>query len=124
MLERLKKARKMLGFNQKTFAAGLGLSQSHYCWIERGGVEFSDRNIKLVCAVYGINENWLRTGAGEMFLENNAADPLGVLTPDERALLDRYGKLDKQARSKVRQYIDDLLAVQEYKARNRPGAAG
>ncbi len=37
--------------------------------IETGQVSVNETNIKLICKTYNVNEEWLRTGKGEMFLE-------------------------------------------------------
>ena len=66
--ERLKLLRKNLNMNQKNFASSLGLGQSTWAMIEIGKRNLSDRHIKTICAVYNVNEAWLRTGTGEMFI--------------------------------------------------------
>ena len=66
MKERLKKARKELGYSQLEFAQKLGLTQQAYGMIERGVTSLSDKHIKPICAIFGISEKWLREGEGEM----------------------------------------------------------
>lgn len=66
MNERLVLIRKKLGMNQKEFAESLAIGQSTLAMIEVGKRALNDRHIKLICSVYNINENWLRTGEGEM----------------------------------------------------------
>lgn len=53
--------------NQQEFATHLGLSQSTIAMIEVGKRAFSDKHIKAICAIFNIDEEWLRTGQGEMF---------------------------------------------------------
>ena len=36
--------------------------------IEVGKRKFSDKHIKIICSEFHVNEKWLRTGEGEMFL--------------------------------------------------------
>ena len=38
--------------------------------LESGRNAPSEQTIKLICFEFGINENWLRTGEGEMKAEN------------------------------------------------------
>lgn len=67
MHSRIKQIRSALGLNQTEFAKQLGLSQSTLAMIEVGKRNFSDKHIKIICSTFNINENWLRTGQGEMF---------------------------------------------------------
>lgn len=53
--------------NQKEFAEHLGLGQSTLAMIEVGKRTFNDRHIKIICSTFNVNEDWLRTGEGEMF---------------------------------------------------------
>ena len=51
---------------QDKFAVELGVSKNYICQLETGSRDASDSLIKLICVKYGINENWLRNGTGEM----------------------------------------------------------
>ena len=48
---------------------------------ERGRVIPSERIISHCCLIYGINQEWLRTGIGDMFVYNVEDTPNGIL-PD------------------------------------------
>ncbi len=67
--ERLKYVRvEVLKISLETFSARLGMkSRSSMSRYERSGFQFSDRIIKQLCTEFLINEDWLRTGEGEMF---------------------------------------------------------
>lgn len=67
LTSRLKQLRKKLKINQTNFAKQLGLTQTAYSMIENGINPLADRHIKVICSVYNVNEDWLRTGSGEMF---------------------------------------------------------
>lgn len=69
IFERLKYIRKTLNLTQKNFAKEIGMSQSGYGQIEIGDRPISDRLIKSICMAFNVNENWLRTGEGEMFIK-------------------------------------------------------
>lgn len=71
MEERLKLLRKELNKSQKEFAESLGLGQSTWAMIEVGKRELNERHIKLICSIYKINEEWLRTGDGKMYNKEN-----------------------------------------------------
>ncbi len=69
IFERLKYIRKTLNLTQKNFAKEIGMSRSGYGQIEIGDRPISDRLIKSICMAFNVNENWLRTGEGEMFIK-------------------------------------------------------
>lgn len=58
---------------QTDFAEKIGLSRSHIAQAEAGlcNAKFTDKTIKLICEKCRVNENWLRTGEGEMFAEKD-----------------------------------------------------
>ena len=70
MHERLKKLRKMLGFkNQQSFADALNIKRGTIANYEIGRNEPIDAVITLICNKFHVNETWLRTGEGEIFLQ-------------------------------------------------------
>lgn len=71
MQERLKIIREYFGMTQSEFAKKLGIGQSTLAMMEVSKRDISDRHIKTICAICSVNENWLRTGEGEMFNESD-----------------------------------------------------
>lgn len=69
MNERLKMIRKSLGLNQTEFGEKVGLRQSTITGYENGSRKPKDAIIRTICNTYRVNEEWLRTGTGEMFIE-------------------------------------------------------
>jgi transcriptional regulator with XRE-family HTH domain len=68
---RIKEVRKSLELSQQEFARRLGVTQPSLSDIEKGKTENIDpRNIKIICAEFNVNEEWLRTGKGAMFNES------------------------------------------------------
>lgn len=65
--ERLKLVRAALSLKQGDFAAALSISQGHLSDIENNRKEVSDRVVSICSLKYNVNEDWLRTGSGEMF---------------------------------------------------------
>lgn len=65
--ERLKLLRKMIKMSQKDFAATIGISQGHLCVIEKHDHAPSDTLLLAICYRHKVNEEWLKTGAGEPF---------------------------------------------------------
>ena len=69
MNERLRELRKYLGLSQRAFCDKIGMAQSTYASFETGTRELKDAYLKLVCKSFQVNEEWLKYGIGEMFLE-------------------------------------------------------
>lgn len=67
MNQRLKELRKFLKLSQTAFGAKLGVSRDVINNFENGRVELKDNFIQLICLKFSINENWLRTGEGDMY---------------------------------------------------------
>lgn len=75
MKERLKQLRKTLGLTQQEFADRLNVLRNTIGGYEVGKSNPSDAAVNNICITFNINENWLRTGEGEMFSEpfNNSS---------------------------------------------------
>lgn len=69
--ERIKTLRKELGLSQDAFAEKLGLTKNYISLIENGNRNLSEQSIKVLCSTLDVNEEWLRTGKGEMFIEKS-----------------------------------------------------
>lgn len=68
MSERLKKLRKALDLTQQEFADRLGIKRNTVAQYEIGRNEPIDAVIISICREFDVNEEWLRTGKGDMFL--------------------------------------------------------
>lgn len=79
MNTRIKEVRLAANLAQAAFGEALGLSQNYIWMIEAGKREPSERTIRDICREYGVNENWLRTGEGEMYVVHTVEDALGDL---------------------------------------------
>jgi transcriptional regulator with XRE-family HTH domain len=69
MKERLKKLRKTLDLTQQEFADKIGSARDNIAGYETGRRNPSVAVISLICTKFNVNEDWLRTGNGEMFIE-------------------------------------------------------
>ena len=66
MNERMKIARKKLGYTQVDIAKKLGYTQPAYSALESGKYPLNERHVKNFCRLLGINEDWVKYGKGEM----------------------------------------------------------
>lgn len=69
MHERIKELRKTLGLTQQEFADKIGIKRNTVATYESGRNEPIDAVVSLICREFNVNEEWLRTGKGEMFVE-------------------------------------------------------
>lgn len=67
MNERIKALRKTLNLNQVDFGARIGIGGTAISKFESGVNSISDSLVLLICREFRVNEEWLRTGGGEMF---------------------------------------------------------
>jgi transcriptional regulator with XRE-family HTH domain len=63
---RLKQIRNSTGLSQVKFSERIAVSSSYIADMELGKKPVNERILRLICAEYGVSENWFRTGVGEM----------------------------------------------------------
>lgn len=80
MDKRLKELRKNLKLTQQEFSNRIGIKRNNIACYETGKNTPSDAAISLICREFNVNENWLRTGEGEMFLSSNRTSEIRKLT--------------------------------------------
>jgi transcriptional regulator with XRE-family HTH domain len=71
--KRIQQLRKSQGLNQTEFARLLGLKQGVASMWETGTAPLSEKTIKAICYTFHVSEQWLRTGEGEMFTNEDPA---------------------------------------------------
>ena len=65
---RIKVLRQSLGLTQQEFADRIGIKRGAIANYEIGR-NISDVVINSICRTFNVNEHWLRTGEGEMFVQ-------------------------------------------------------
>lgn len=73
---RFAEIRKSLEMTQEKFGTELGLNKSSISNIEKNIRSVTDKHIKLLCSTFNVNEEWLRTGEGEMFTPHDIDEDL------------------------------------------------
>ncbi|MBD5545815.1 MAG: helix-turn-helix transcriptional regulator [Lachnospiraceae bacterium] len=118
MNERLKAIREDLGMSRATFGEKLGISGDVVNNLERGRVEIKKDRIKLVCSVFGVNEEWLRTGEGEMYdiPEDETAAIVSDLLEENnpfydiiKGIMKTYQELDDKSQNVLLEFSKELL---------------
>ena len=68
--KRLKLLRKnTLNLTQSKFGEQIGFKATAIGQMESGDRNVTDRTILLICKEFNVNEEWLRNGTGDMFIE-------------------------------------------------------
>ncbi|MDU2211637.1 MAG: helix-turn-helix transcriptional regulator [Eubacterium sp.] len=80
MKDRIKKIRKELDLTQQEFADRIGVKRGGIANYEIGRNEPTDSVISLICREFNVNEDWLRTGEGEMFIKLTRDEEMAKLT--------------------------------------------
>jgi transcriptional regulator with XRE-family HTH domain len=105
--ERILEARKSLDLSQIKFAQGIKISNGYLASIELQNRKVNDRLIQLISTTYGVNEEWLRTGQGDIF---GHYDDFEL-----EQLISIYKKLDADLQHYVIKQLNVLLELQEVK---------
>ena len=114
--DRIKMLRKELNLTQQKFADTLGMKQNTIASYEIGRVTPSDPTIVHICKEWNVNETWLRTGEGKMFIEIPEEDiysraAASVFKEEDATAIEGlklYYSLTPEAKKTVRDYIVQL----------------
>lgn len=113
MKQRLRELRKTLNLNQTEFGNRIGVKQSTITGYETGKRIPLDSVIFSICREFNVNENWLRSGEGDMFLpfEDDVAEMvsqlLEVSNPFYDLILDMmvsFNELDDKGKQAICNY--------------------
>ena len=72
--KRIRDLRKSLGMTLDNFGERIGLKKSAVSLIENDKNSVTDQVVKSICREFNVNEEWLRTGQGEMFKQLSQAE--------------------------------------------------
>lgn len=116
MHEQLKRLREALGYNQTEFSNLLGLGRSTLGMMEVGKREILERHIKTVCSIFNVNEDWFRTGIGEMFIETRSSFLSSIanqynLDEFNQVLLESYLALPGDQRKVIKDFIQEVAGA-------------
>ena len=82
MNERIKQLRKYLGLNQTDFGSRIGIKQTSIANYESGTRVPLDTVVASICREFGVSEQRLRTGTGEMFPPRTRAQEIADFAAD------------------------------------------
>lgn len=70
------------GINKTEFARKIKVSQAYVSQLCSGTKTPSDRTIADICREFDVNEYWLRTGEGDMFIQRSRGDQISAFVSD------------------------------------------
>ena len=117
MNERIKSLRKSLSMTQEEFSKRIGLSRNFIAQVEIGTKTPSDRTISDICREFNVNEEWLRTGEGEMFIQKSKEEQLGEMLAEitkaddesfKKRLIVALANLDENGWDSLEKLIDSI----------------
>ena len=109
------------GLKKTAFAEKINVSQPHVSRMVSGETAPSDRTIADICRVFGIREEWLRDGSGEMYRPKSKKEELAAIfsqlleSDDAKSRLteafvslpdEAYPRLEEYIRHIAQRYID------------------
>lgn len=116
MNDRIKTIRKSLGLTQDDFGKKIGLARNSIANYEIGRREPTNSIILSICREFNVNENWLRNGEGDMFIELPEEDEYFkaatmISKENDRDAMDavvKYWKLDPDSKKAIWKFLHSL----------------
>nr|DAP45362.1 MAG TPA: helix-turn-helix domain protein [Caudoviricetes sp.] len=121
MNDKVKELRKHLNLTQKEFGERIGLKPNSISDIENGKNSLTDIVLKSICKEFNVNEEWLRTGKGEMFVDVLPEDELGAYLgkigtgdyPEIERIIKAYFRLPEESQRAVDLFLKSLAGDAE-----------
>lgn len=121
--ERISALISALGLKKTAFADKLNVSQAFVSQLCSGVKQPSDRTIADICREFNVNEHWLRTGEGEMFIKLSRGEEISAFMgdilsgePDFRArLIAALSRLTAEQWKQLEGIADTLIAEMQKK---------
>ena len=114
MKDRIREVREHFGLSMEKFGSRIGIGKASISLLESGKNNPSVQTITLICREFGVNEQWLRTGEGEMFEQTRASvlDRLSTeydLSREQRSVIEAFLDLDQQERDVILKYVHNVF---------------
>lgn len=106
MNNRVKELRSALGLSQSEFGKKISLRQATVGQIENGTRNLTDRTLNDICREYGVNDEWLRTGSGDMFSRNGNDHMANMIL----RLLSTY---DKDELDTIQRFLESIKGIKK-----------
>ena len=120
--ERITLVRKELKMSQTEFGENIGVGRGVIKNIDDKKVQAKPLLIQQICKIYNVNETWLTTGEGEMFVKQSRTDEIAqfvgrtlATTEDtfQKRLIAALSKLSVEEWEVLEKLANDLAAPKE-----------
>lgn len=114
MNDRIKELRKAMNLSQEKFGELLGITKSGVSDIESGRRKVTDQHV-IMLVNNGVNEEWLRTGKGNMLVPKSKDEEIAEMLADiqksgedsfRHRLVSALARLDDDGWDKLEELID------------------
>ena len=114
--ERIRALRKSLKMNQNEFGDKIGLASNTITNYETDRRNPSNQVLELICREFSVNESWLRTGEGSMFVELPEEDEYfkaaaQIAKSNDKLVMQaiiEYWKLDDNGKKLLKDFIVNI----------------
>lgn len=117
MKDRIKEVRKSAGMTQVEFGEKLGVKGNTVTNYETGLRTPTDAVVRSICREFNVNEEWLRTGTGEMSIEKTKDEQISEAFGDienlgednfKHRLISAILKLDEDGWKTLEELVDAI----------------
>lgn len=115
MNERIRQLRKALGLTLEEFGAKVGVGKTAISNIENGNRNLTDQMFLSICREWNVNEDWLRNGSGDMFIQKSKDKQIADLLSDiqlssddsfKHRLISALARLDSNGWEQLEKLLD------------------
>jgi SOS-response transcriptional repressor LexA len=120
--DRVKELRKELGLNQTEFGDKIGLTNATVSRIEKGIHNLTEQGRILIIKEFRVNPEWLDTGQGDMFKEDED-EVIAELTAEygldelDQRIVRGYIRMTPEERAIFKKYLEDVFFPEIIKER-------
>lgn len=104
--KRIKKIRLRKGLSQEKFGEIIGVKKAAISKIENGENSLSKRNLETICYKFNINEDWIKTGLGDIFVAQSKDNEI-------RAFFESVISSDTDIAKIQKKFINSLISLDE-----------
>ena len=108
--DRIKKIRKHFGLSQAQFSKAIGKTAVFISLAENGKSGVAPGTVRTICSVFGINEDWLVSGTGKMFVDGhdvseadreNVGSRIKAIRKKEKLTQEQFGKAIEYSKKQI-----------------------
>lgn len=120
--QRVRELRSSLNLTLEKFGEKLGVGKTAISKIEHQERNLTEQMSLSICREFNVNEQWLRTGEGEMFRERSPSEEIGYYVEDLLEydghgnpfydmiveMMKTYVELDEKSQAVIRSYFQSV----------------